>query len=741
MIDQLWSAGASNLFLSSALALIAAATHRWGGRPAVAHLLWLLVLAKLVTPPLVALPVLPLPDFLAAAEAVPAPAEGELLAAPLMLTADMAPLEELGPSPLALAGRVAALLWLLGSVALLVVSGARIVRFGQLLREAAQPAPPAAQNTAEALARRLGLARTPRVVVTPARLSPLVWWAGGRPCVVLPAELVRALPSRDLRLILAHELAHIRRRDHMVRWLEWLACVVFWWNPISWWARRNLRAAEEVCCDALVLASLRPDPRAYASSLLNAVELLAPPAPRPPAVVSALHDGGFLERRLRMIVSDKPFFTAPRWMRALAIAGAAGLLPLGVAGAQHEHEHREKTKEQQTARIDEYKQEAVEKLRRAMAEVEHAHAAGKLSAEEAKKRLAKLHAMLDEVRVLASKKAPREAKLERAAAELKAAVAAGKMSADAAEAKLSAMRKALAEQQAALELEAAVQQIREAIAAGQLSSADGDKKLAEIKSKLAHREAKRGELARVETELHKLVAAGQISKEDAERRLKQAHEAAGAIARVHKMSLEDYLAGEAQIRDALAAGKVQSADAEARLAEMRSMVVAGHQGSPVDDARIRSILAAVQHGKLSNAEGKSHIEEYLKGLATKPRADASKERTAKLRSALADLEKQLAEGKTDAAQAKAHIAAIQKELAKQQAEEARKHAEHFDRIRLEHEHQKQREHEHRKRVEHEHRERVERERREREAGGEQAKRKRIESEHRDGEHEQRTGRR
>ena len=60
---------------------------------------------------------------------------------------------------------------------------------------------------------------------------------------------------QDWQWIVAHELAHVRRRDYLVRWVEWLACVCFWWNPVVWWAQRNLRAMEEICCDDLVLST------------------------------------------------------------------------------------------------------------------------------------------------------------------------------------------------------------------------------------------------------------------------------------------------------------------------------------------------------------------------------------------------------------------------------------------------------------------------------------------------------
>lgn len=99
------------------------------------------------------------------------------------------------------------------------------------------------------------------------------------------------------------------------------------------WARRNLRRNEEVCCDALVLFTRNPNPRTYASSLLAVVEFLSAPALRPPAMASGVNSGGFLERRLEMIVSANPLAPTPRWLRAALLVGVLAILPLGIAQA------------------------------------------------------------------------------------------------------------------------------------------------------------------------------------------------------------------------------------------------------------------------------------------------------------------------------------------------------------------------------------------------------------------------
>jgi len=339
MIDTLLRAGLSNLLISLAIAGVAFAVQRRGKHPLLAHVLWLAVLVKLVTPPLVTLPLLTLPSSPSAPIALLEVAPAELPALPTggttlpTLASPQAP----EPSPRAsslLPGKTSlAWIWLIGSLCVLAASLSRILRFDKLLRAASRPAPPETQALAADLSQRLGLRRVPLVTLAEARLTPLVWFFGRAPRVVLPAALHDELDAASLRWILAHELGHVRRRDHVVRWLEWLACVAFWWNPVAWWARRNLRLNEELCCDALVLGALSPEPREYAGSLLNVAEFLANPTLTTPALASTLDGADSLERRIRMILSDRPLTTASRRARGLVLFCALALLPFGVAQA------------------------------------------------------------------------------------------------------------------------------------------------------------------------------------------------------------------------------------------------------------------------------------------------------------------------------------------------------------------------------------------------------------------------
>ena len=80
-----------------------------------------------------------------------------------------------------------------------------------------------------------------------------------RPTVVLPAA-ADDWPDDRVRVVLLHELAHVRRRDCLTQAVADAACAVFWFNPLAWMAVRELRRERERACDDMVLAAGTPGP-------------------------------------------------------------------------------------------------------------------------------------------------------------------------------------------------------------------------------------------------------------------------------------------------------------------------------------------------------------------------------------------------------------------------------------------------------------------------------------------------
>jgi beta-lactamase regulating signal transducer with metallopeptidase domain len=181
------------------------------------------------------------------------------------------------------------------------------------------------------LSRRLGLRSSPRVVIVPNRVSPCVLGAPGRPVLMLPDGWLDDLDRLQRAAVLVHELAHLRRGDHWVRWLEVVATVPFWWHPAVWLARRELRESEELCCDGWVIATLPAARRAYADALVETVDFLANAHPALPPLASGLGDVRELRRRIHMILRTSPAFRPGKAGAAIALGLGMFLLPLGMA--------------------------------------------------------------------------------------------------------------------------------------------------------------------------------------------------------------------------------------------------------------------------------------------------------------------------------------------------------------------------------------------------------------------------
>lgn len=345
----------TNALVASAMFLAICACRRWIQSAALLHALWVLVLLKLVTPPLWT-PQLAWP---AAAPVEPAqivnsigiqPRRGDQPFAPYevdgepnvrtVVTTDVPvaksePAQAGGQTPAAvsLAARATRWLmsnplllllvaWTIGSLVWLGIVLRRILRFQRCL-SFAEPAAPELQSAAASLAAQLGLRHSPRVWLVPGCVSPMLWAWFGPAQIILPKDLLTQLDAASRETLLLHELAHYRRGDHWVRRLELVCLALYWWLPILWLLGRALRAAEEQACDAWVVSRRPADRRAYAEMLVTTLGFLS--APELPAVGSGIGGRDTIESRLTSIMRSagnpliSPRANAALWIAALAV--------------------------------------------------------------------------------------------------------------------------------------------------------------------------------------------------------------------------------------------------------------------------------------------------------------------------------------------------------------------------------------------------------------------------------------
>ena len=148
---------------------------------------------------------------------------------------------------------------------------------------------------------KLGVRQRVQLLIHPDRTIPVIWGIV-RFRMLLP-EAARQWSRDQLRSVLLHELAHIKRRDTLVQLLTQVACALHWFNPLVWCAAWRLHVERERACDDLVLAQgVRAS--AYAEHLLNVATKLSV-ARWTSASGLAMASRSPLERRLQAILSDR----------------------------------------------------------------------------------------------------------------------------------------------------------------------------------------------------------------------------------------------------------------------------------------------------------------------------------------------------------------------------------------------------------------------------------------------------
>jgi TonB family protein len=158
--------------------------------------------------------------------------------------------------------------------------------------------------------------------------SLLVTWGLTRPKILLPRGAHHWTTAR-IRIVLRHELAHIRRRDWLVQITGELVRCAWWFNPLVWIACARLRQESEQACDDEVLIC-GVEASAYATELLALARALRPaPARYSPALAIARSSG--LERRIRAMLDAR--VTRNRGTRRVRFGTAAMLIAFGVGVA------------------------------------------------------------------------------------------------------------------------------------------------------------------------------------------------------------------------------------------------------------------------------------------------------------------------------------------------------------------------------------------------------------------------
>ena len=303
----------------------------------VRYLLWLIVLAKCLVPPLFTVPIAVLPESsdvepVVVSEVVIPAAPVEVIEAPISepYAAPVVPVTPLpAPGFLDKLADVSIEQWLVfawvggtfGFALIVFVKGLRTNRWLRRNRSG-----PGAELNAgiECFFAESGVKARPKVWLVEGIGQPFVWGLV-RGSIYLPVNFAQIRSDKDIRGILGHELSHVVRFDAGINLLQIIAQAIFWFHPLVWWVNIKIRGEREKCCDEMAIASLGAKAKEYGTAIVNT--LIAEHKaffPIPSLAVSG--PARNIEDRIRTIMSPgKKFYRRPTFVTVVTILVLAAI--------------------------------------------------------------------------------------------------------------------------------------------------------------------------------------------------------------------------------------------------------------------------------------------------------------------------------------------------------------------------------------------------------------------------------
>ncbi len=316
--------------------VVALATYGLRNRSAhVRYLLWLIVLAKALVPPLYSIPVAVLPQQERAAS-VPVPPMAEGMVAEHRApeaAGTQAPRPAAGQSEAAAPPQVTkrpatydirawlAVGWFVGVSVLSFYYLANALRTQIWLQRRRKTLPSEFARGIESFFTAHGVRRKPRVWLLERINQPFVWGLV-RGSIYLPAKLWHGHPGHDFfhglearatfqASLLGHELCHVIRLDAMINSLQVIAQTIFWFHPCLWWANAKIRAEREKCCDEMTIARLNARPEEYGEAIVETLAAKYEQARPVPSLAVAGQIKNIEERIKTMLKPGRKFYKHP----------------------------------------------------------------------------------------------------------------------------------------------------------------------------------------------------------------------------------------------------------------------------------------------------------------------------------------------------------------------------------------------------------------------------------------------
>jgi len=307
------------------------------------YLLWLIVLAKCLVPPLYNIPLAILPEEnleepvskSPSAEMLPLQHEAGDMAMAESYNVRSAPFEKTRPPTTERRWRSMSIRgwlgigWIVGTGAFLIFNLLRALRANLWLWRRRRALPSELQKNIEDLFLGHGVKNLPKVWLVEGFSQPFVWGLL-HGSIYLPVDFLNISKPEHQRSVLGHEFSHVLRFDAAVNILQVIAQAIFWFHPLVWWANKKIRAEREKCCDEMAVARLNTLPRDYSTAIVETLAARNKSIRPVPSLAVAGPVKNIEERIKTMLKPGKKFYKRPT-LTAGAVVLVSALLAVPTA--------------------------------------------------------------------------------------------------------------------------------------------------------------------------------------------------------------------------------------------------------------------------------------------------------------------------------------------------------------------------------------------------------------------------
>ncbi|MFT6208121.1 MAG: TonB family protein [Colwellia sp.] len=213
------------------------------------------------------------------------------------------------------------LTWVTISFALALKLFIELYNVNQLPKIGTSPANAELEARFQQLVEQVKLTCSPRLLISLKNDVPMaIGWL--KPIVLVPVTMLTGLTPAQLDMLILHELAHIRRHDYLVNFIQTLVEIFLFFHPAVRWVSKQMRNEREYCSDDIAVQHCG-NPVAYAHTLADTASICDSHRHHSiPAMAMAASGGDLKQRVLRLVDHDQHCSTTThsgKWLASIVI--------------------------------------------------------------------------------------------------------------------------------------------------------------------------------------------------------------------------------------------------------------------------------------------------------------------------------------------------------------------------------------------------------------------------------------